>query len=356
MKRLSKIALITSGVVSCSLALSVPFTSSVYAAVQESEQLRVQEKGYSSSIVLVSNNGTETVNVPNSLVTVDNVLKDRGYSSEDFKLETGEPVKSEVKVPNGSKFVLYEESIEGNSQVVDLPVTDKIVKDTELYKGQKVVSESGEPGKAIATTVVEQTVIDGKPQKSEKTFITVLTPPKQRVVTEGEKDCVDARLCELIANGGGDLTVESNAKYVHPLGKNTPWTTYSGGRSHDNGAVDIPEETGTPIYAIADGEVTDSGWLGGGGNMAVIRHSDGHLSGYAHMVNEPLVKKGDKVKVGQIIGFVGSTGNSTGPHLHFEIFKNKVWGDSVPAYEYMKLHGVELGPCVGGPCHLSKKS
>lgn len=85
--------------------------------------------------------------------------------------------------------------------------------------------------------------------------------------------------------------------------------------------IDIAAEPGTPVRSTADGIVSFSGWSGGGGNLAVIEHGFGFSTYYAHnrMV---VVKVGQKVKRGDIIGYVGSTGNSTGPHLHYEIIRS----------------------------------
>lgn len=80
--------------------------------------------------------------------------------------------------------------------------------------------------------------------------------------------------------------------------------------------------TGTPVYAAADGIVKSSGWMGGYGNTIVLTHSQlGADTLYAH--NSRLaVTKGQQVKQGQVICYVGSTGNSTGPHSHVEVLLN----------------------------------
>ncbi|MEM9770690.1 MAG: peptidoglycan DD-metalloendopeptidase family protein [Cyanobacteria bacterium P01_D01_bin.73] len=89
------------------------------------------------------------------------------------------------------------------------------------------------------------------------------------------------------------------------------------GRMHKG--IDIAAPIGTPIVAAADGEVVFSGWNSGGyGNLVDIRHTDGSLTRYAHN-SRNLVKRGQKVRQGQLIAEMGSTGRSTGPHLHFEI-------------------------------------
>jgi murein DD-endopeptidase MepM/ murein hydrolase activator NlpD len=89
------------------------------------------------------------------------------------------------------------------------------------------------------------------------------------------------------------------------------------GRMH--AGIDIAADVGTPIFAAADGVVEYSGWNSGGyGNLVEIRHADGSLTRYAHL-NTSMVQEGQKVKQGEQIAEMGSTGYSTGPHLHFEV-------------------------------------
>lgn len=84
--------------------------------------------------------------------------------------------------------------------------------------------------------------------------------------------------------------------------------------------IDFAAPTGTPIFAAGDGVITFSGWRGGYGKYVSIRHNNTYTTAYAHM-SSIRVKNGERVKQGQVIGRVGSTGNSTGPHLHFEVIK-----------------------------------
>lgn len=86
--------------------------------------------------------------------------------------------------------------------------------------------------------------------------------------------------------------------------------------------LDFTAPTGTPIYATADGRVTESGFNSGGyGNHVVINHGFGYETLYGHMVRIK-ARKGQTVKRGEVIGWVGSTGKSTGPHLHYEVIKS----------------------------------
>ena len=87
--------------------------------------------------------------------------------------------------------------------------------------------------------------------------------------------------------------------------------------------TDFAAPTGTPIMASGDGKVIKAGWCGGGGNCVKIKHNSMYQTVYAHMSKFGRgIKKGVRVKQGQIIGYVGSTGLSTGPHLHYEVIKN----------------------------------
>ena len=87
--------------------------------------------------------------------------------------------------------------------------------------------------------------------------------------------------------------------------------------------TDFAAPSGTPIMASGSGTVTRARWCGGGGNCVKIRHNSTYETVYAHMKSFAKgVKEGRKVKQGQIIGYVGSTGLSTGPHLHYEVIVN----------------------------------
>jgi murein DD-endopeptidase MepM/ murein hydrolase activator NlpD len=93
--------------------------------------------------------------------------------------------------------------------------------------------------------------------------------------------------------------------------------------------LDFTAPTGTPIYATADGTVSEASYnIGGYGNIVKINHGFGYETWYAHMVRIK-VRNGQKVKRGEVIGWVGSTGKSTGPHLHYEVHKNGVAVDPV---------------------------
>ncbi|MCB4822670.1 M23 family metallopeptidase [Roseicella aerolata] len=104
-------------------------------------------------------------------------------------------------------------------------------------------------------------------------------------------------------------------------------TSHFGMRSHpvlgftrQHQGIDFAAPTGTPVLAAADGEVTQIGWMKGYGRIITLRHEEDRLTRYAHLsAFAPGLKKGDRVRQGELIGKVGSTGMATGPHLHYEL-------------------------------------
>jgi murein DD-endopeptidase MepM/ murein hydrolase activator NlpD len=102
--------------------------------------------------------------------------------------------------------------------------------------------------------------------------------------------------------------------------------------------MDFRADTGDPARATADGTVTVAGWQGGYGKMVEIDHGNGLATRYGHL-SEIAVKVGQRVRVGHVVGKVGSTGRSTGPHLHYE---TRINGDAVDPRKFLRA-GVRLG-------------
>jgi murein DD-endopeptidase MepM/ murein hydrolase activator NlpD len=119
--------------------------------------------------------------------------------------------------------------------------------------------------------------------------------------------------------------------------------------------MDFAAPTGTPIRAVTDGTVNFAGWHGGHGNFVRLNHSGGLGTGYAHM-SRIAVKSGQKVNRGQVIGYVGSTGLSTGPHLHYELYRNgkAINPTSVKFTEAAQLSGKALQAFKGRLTELKR--
>ena len=128
--------------------------------------------------------------------------------------------------------------------------------------------------------------------------------------------------------GAGGSVVSGNGIFTHPCpGYSRISSTFGyrnaplAGASTNHKGVDFAASIGTPIYAAAGGTVTSAGYSGKSGNLIIINHGNGLLTYYMHC-NTIFVSAGQKVSKGQNIGQVGTTGNSTGPHLHFQVMSN----------------------------------
>ena len=139
-----------------------------------------------------------------------------------------------------------------------------------------------------------------------------------------------------------DSTVTAGIKWLRPCSYRYLSSPY-GYRTHPvtgqwkfHSGVDLAGPQGTPIVAVRDGTVTmaKTGYNGGNGNYVTINHGDGFSTSYLHMLENLQVSVGQKVKAGQVIGYMGSTGMSTGPHLHFTIYYN---GSTVNPADYINF-------------------
>jgi murein DD-endopeptidase MepM/ murein hydrolase activator NlpD len=108
--------------------------------------------------------------------------------------------------------------------------------------------------------------------------------------------------------------------------------------------VDMAAPEGTPFFAAGDGTVIEAGPMSGFGYAIMIQHADGTITVYGHEEKQ-LVHKGEKVKAGQLIGLVGSEGESTGYHLHFEIRVGSENGDKVDPVDWLQARGIDLAAC-----------
>lgn len=208
-----------------------------------------------------------------------------------IKLAKAEPVIS-------VKMVVEQVQEEG------IPFDTIYQKDSNSYKGQESVLTKGEKGKKEVTYQIAQ--VNGVELERKVISETVVSEPVSKVVKTGTKTIVASR-----GSGGGSgvLSWPIRGRINSAYGKRS--------RGNHTG-IDIDADKGDPIYSAAAGTVTKSGWGGGYGNCVIIDHGDGLSTLYGHM-SQLNVKVGQKVGKNELIGLAGSTGNSTGVHLHFEV-------------------------------------
>jgi murein DD-endopeptidase MepM/ murein hydrolase activator NlpD len=125
--------------------------------------------------------------------------------------------------------------------------------------------------------------------------------------------------------------IEEELSFIKPVDGGVISAYYGNRYGKLHAGIDIALSTGSRIYASEKGEVVYSGWSGSYGYLVKVKHKDGYETYYAHC-SRLLVSVGDMVEKGQDLACVGSTGNATGPHIHFEIRLN---GTSLNPYEYI---------------------
>ena len=175
---------------------------------------------------------------------------------------------------------------------------------------EKVISE-GVRGERI--TEMKVTYIDGMEQAREVINSVVTREPIPEQIGVGTYIAQPAST---------STTVDGNGMFGWPVNGGRISDHFGGERKHKG--LDIAAPTGTEVYASADGKVIRAGWNSGGyGNYVIIEHPDGYRTLYAHG-SEVIAVEGQEVEKGQLILLVGSTGDSTGPHCHFEVRVNNI--------------------------------
>ena len=144
------------------------------------------------------------------------------------------------------------------------------------------------------------------------------------LIAAAEEKARELGLDDIVGTVGGYAWPCNGIRWITSLfgGRQSP----GGIGSTNHKGVDIGTPMGTPILAAKAGKVTWANWNGGYGNCIIISHGKGNSTLYGHLSGYN-VKEGDTVTQGQVIGYSGSTGNSTGPHLHFGIMENDTWVD-----------------------------
>jgi murein DD-endopeptidase MepM/ murein hydrolase activator NlpD len=236
-------------------------------------------------------------------LSVDEILALNPELTEDTVIYPGDKITVKAEKPVLDVVIVYETTV-----VEDVPFTTEFINDFNMYKSQKRVESPGVLGKEEKTyeITVENDVEVERTTLQTKT-ISAPVPAKVRV---GTKTAVSRSGSNYGVVSGGRLTSNFGTR-VHPV---TRKSTFHKG-------VDIAAPRGNPVYAYSSGTVTYAGWASGYGNFIAISHGKGMVTRYGHLsaIN---VRVGQQVSVRQRIGAVGSTGVSTGPHLHFEVLIN----------------------------------
>lgn len=195
-----------------------------------------------------------------------------------------------------------------------IPFTEQVEPDAGLWPWQYQVVRAGVPGERELT--IREYRENGRLVKTEVINNKVLTQPKVQLARHGTKQIPALGTGSLVYPVAGTLTSEFEPR----------WGTFHYG-------IDIAAPIGTPILAADSGMVTFRGWDGNYGYALHIDHGGGKMETWYGHLSRFNVSVGDTVERGQVIGYVGSTGYSTGPHLHFEVHVNGVAKNPLSFYQ-----------------------
>jgi len=203
---------------------------------------------------------------------------------------------------------------------------------TRVVSETQVVAVRTEQQRAVKNQLLAtQGSLAGKRERQKGQLLSTRQQEKVLIAEADALAAEDARIRGQLAaaQGAGDTTPSSSGLIWPVNGPVTSPFGYRWGRLH--AGIDIGVPYGTPIHAAASGTVVLAGWVGGYGNYTCIDHGGGLATCYAHQ-SSFAVSTGAHVTQGQVIGYVGSTGHSFGPHLHFEV---RINGNPVDPLGYL---------------------
>jgi len=322
----------------------------VYKSYRQGTQTAIKETGLTYNNIYVDNDITKKqTNISvNEKIYVDSeelsqyILFSTNENKSQYIVKSGDTIES---VASANKISIQEFLI-SNPEFTS--------KDNVLYSGQVVSVAYANPlvdVMADVTKIEDQTTYFTVQEQSSNDIII----GDEQVVQEGENGV--NRVTQNIRYKNGFIQAAEvsqqveikpttpkivlvGTKYISGVGGNYwtwPTSSYSisspfGWRSYEyHTGLDIYNYYGAPIYAANNGVVTNAGWYGTYGIFVGINHNNGYGTGYGHMSSlAPGIHVGSVVERGQIIGYIGLTGQTTGPHVHFEVY----YGSTHPGYNY----------------------
>lgn len=248
--------------------------------------------------------------------TMERTLELNPNIEDETRMQIGEVIKVEQSLP-----ILSITTVEEATFKELIPADIEYIEFSDLYKDETKVYQEGYDGlKELTVSVTKVNGVEiGRTLISEK----VLSEAKTKVIAYGTKEKPTSSGTYSTSNNRKNTSSSSSGMFTHPLkGRGSLSSGYGSRWGSFHKGIDIAAPAGTPVYAAAGGKVIYSGYNSGGyGKLIIIEHSNGYQTYYAH--NSKLyVNVGETVAKGERIAGVGSTGDSTGNHVHFEIRRN----------------------------------
>lgn len=258
--------------------------------------------------------------------TMDHILEINPQIEDETRMQIGEKIKLEVPDPilsiSTTEQATFKELIPGEIEYVEF---------SDLYKDETKTYQQGHDGVKEITVAVHK--VNGKEVNRDLITEKVLKEPKTKVIAFGTKERPKKQASSNSGSAGSSAKPQNSGQFMHPLnGGGSISSSYGSRWGSFHRGMDIAAPAGTPVYAAAAGTVTYSGYNNGGfGKLVIIDHNNGYQTYYAHC-SSLYVQVGQKVSKGQNIAGVGSTGDSTGNHVHFEI---RSGGTPINPYNYI---------------------
>lgn len=310
-------------------ALEMPLVGAVGKAVtSKSGQLALENLTYGA---------ISTAATVGQAAATDAEIFDGGYGWHDAAFDTATSVAAGGLIDFGARAVGRAITSSTAKKIID-PLLQKTETITAKQAGETPrVENMVDVSKTQQALEQTRQFLDEQIKQAAEAEFTAPTPEGQRRFNYSTEPIIQPR-------GLKSKTVVGGKSLVLPLAEGTKISSQFGmrhapkaGASTMHKGIDFAVGAGTPIRSSGAGRVTFSGKQKGYGNIIIIDHGNGISTAYAH-AEKLNFKKGDTVKRGQVIGTVGSTGNSTGPHLHFEVRKN---GKQVDPNQWLRK-GAEL--------------
>ena len=248
------------------------------------------------------------------IISVD-VKANLRYEKENERIRNVKPIEEIARnIIKSDKFnnLVSVDILCREERVDSIDISTKVVNRDDMYLGEGYVEEGEEGSKSVIANVVYR---NGLKVNEEIIEQDIIKESIDKVVYRGTKSPIKEDVAFLrMPTRGGYVTSNFGPRWG---------STHSG--------MDIAGEMGDPVYSALDGKVKECRYDGSYGNKILLQHEDGIETIYGHL-SKFEVKVGDEIKKGQLIGRVGSTGRSTGPHLHFEV---RVNGSPVDPKKYL---------------------
>lgn len=255
---------------------------------------------------VVNNDNSNILNEIDNAKEGTNLVSALNFRADDFATEKIDS-KPSITITT-VKQVTYKEDVDYKTIYKD---------DSSVYVGTTKVTQEGKDGEKKVTAV--NTYENGEVVESDVQSEEIIEDYTPKIVARGSKP-----LPPTTSSGTFIMPASGTISALNKAGSHAGYK-----------AVDIANPTGTPIYASDTGIVVRAGWYAGYGNCVDIDHGNGYLTRYGHN-SSILVTVGQKVQQGEKIALMGSTGNSTGPHCHFEIQYNGVQQVILNYFDYLR--------------------